>query len=100
MSITQPKNSVPIGQFTAGGKRVDVNVTPEFNRFFDSLVRRLGGPGGVGVGNVQETAENALFIAMTARQSASVQSTAPAPAPSPGGFDDDQNILATRSFGR
>ena len=99
MSITQPKNSVPIGQFMAGGKRVDVNVTPEFNRFFYDLVRRLGGPGVVSVGNVQETAENALFLAMTARQSTSAQS-APAPAPSPGGFDDDQNILATRSFGR
>lgn len=99
MSITQPKASVPIGQFMAGGKRVDVTTSPEFNRFFDALVRRLGGPGGSGVPSVQETAENALFLAMTARQGSSTQNTTEVITVT-SDFDDAQNILATRSFGR
>lgn len=65
-TVTQPKSVVPIGYLMMGGKRLDVSISPEFNRFFDTVVRRLGGTSGDSVDAVQVTANEALFRANSA----------------------------------
>jgi hypothetical protein len=50
--VTVPIQSVPIGSVTVGGQKYDVATHPEFVRFFDSMLRRVGGPTGVGTNDL------------------------------------------------
>jgi hypothetical protein len=46
--VTQPIVGVPIGTVTVNGQRFDVHTHPEFQRYFESLSVRVGGPTGPG----------------------------------------------------
>lgn len=50
--VTVPIQSVPIGSVTVGGQRYDVATHPEFVRFFDAMLRRVGGPTGAGTNDL------------------------------------------------
>lgn len=51
-TVTQPKYVVPIGTVTINGRTFDVATHPEFVRFFDSLVSRVGGATGESTGDL------------------------------------------------
>lgn len=65
-TVTQPKSVIPIGYLMMGGKKLDVSISPEFNRFFDTLVRRIGGTSGDSTDEIQSVAQEALFRASAA----------------------------------
>lgn len=48
-SVTQPRGGIPIGQVRIAGASYQVDLNPEFNRFFETLVRRIGGAVGMDV---------------------------------------------------
>lgn len=45
-NVAAPRNGIPIGTARIGGQAVPVEVHPEYLRWFDSLVFRLGGATG------------------------------------------------------
>lgn len=47
VNVASPRNGIPIGVARIGGQTVYVDVHPEYLRWFDSLVFRLGGTTGV-----------------------------------------------------
>lgn len=46
VNVASPRNGIPIGVARIGGQTVYVDVHPEYLRWFDSLVFRLGGTTG------------------------------------------------------
>jgi hypothetical protein len=46
VNVASPRNGIPIGTVRIGGQTVAVDVHPEYLRWFDSLVFRLGGTTG------------------------------------------------------
>jgi hypothetical protein len=42
-TVTQPRTGVPIGVATVSGKPLEIELHPEYLRFFTSLVQRIGG---------------------------------------------------------
>jgi len=48
MIVTAPIVGVPIGFVTVNGRRMEVATNPEFVRFFEGLMYRVGGPTGPG----------------------------------------------------
>lgn len=48
MSVTAPRAGVPIGYVNIGGKRVPVEVDPEYLRYFSDMLVRVGGVTGPG----------------------------------------------------
>lgn len=46
-SVTQPRGGIAIGQVRIGAQAYQVDLNPEFNRFFETLVRRVGGAVGM-----------------------------------------------------
>lgn len=46
VNVASPRNGIPIGLARIGGQTVYVDVHPEYLRWFDSLVFRLGGTTG------------------------------------------------------
>lgn len=46
MKVTQPRSGVPIGTANVAGRVLEVATHPEFQRFFESLVARIGGVAG------------------------------------------------------
>lgn len=46
--VTAPRNGIPIGWVKVGGQRLTVEVHPEYLRYFESLVQRVGGVTGTG----------------------------------------------------
>jgi methyl coenzyme M reductase subunit C-like uncharacterized protein (methanogenesis marker protein 7) len=55
-NITQPRGSIPIGLVRVGGAEYQVSLNPEFNRFFETLVRRVGGSVGMDVSELLQIA--------------------------------------------
>lgn len=46
MKVTQPRSGIPIGTVQVAGRETAVATHPEFVRFFESLVARIGGVAG------------------------------------------------------
>lgn len=42
-NVTAPRNGIPIGWAEVGGRRVAVEIHPEYLRFFESMTVRVGG---------------------------------------------------------
>lgn len=55
-NITQPRGSIPIGLVRIGAQAYPVDLNPEFNRFFETLVRRIGGAVGMDVNELLQLA--------------------------------------------
>ena len=47
-SVTQPRGGIPIATVTIAGQRYECATNPEFVRFFETLIQRVGGPVGTG----------------------------------------------------
>lgn len=47
-NITAPRNGIPIGWANVAGQRVAVEIHPEYLRYFESLMARVGGVTGAG----------------------------------------------------
>ena len=56
-SVTQPRSSIPIASVTIAGQRYECATNPEFVRFFEMLIRRIGGTVGM---NTDELLQLAL----------------------------------------
>lgn len=54
--VTQPRGGIPIGQVRIGALSYQVDLNPEFNRFFETLVRRVGGAVGMDVAELLQLA--------------------------------------------
>ena len=46
-SVTQPRGGIPIASVTVSGQRYDCVTNAEFVRFFEMLLRRIGGTVGM-----------------------------------------------------
>ena len=46
--VTQPRSGIPIGLVSVDGKTQEVELHPEFRRFFESIFYRVGGATGSG----------------------------------------------------
>ena len=46
-SVTQPRGGIPIASVTVSGQRYDCVTNAEFVRFFETLLRRIGGTVGM-----------------------------------------------------
>jgi hypothetical protein len=46
-SVTQPRGGIPIASVTVSGQRYDCLTNAEFVRFFETLLRRIGGTVGM-----------------------------------------------------
>lgn len=42
-TVTQPRSGVPIGLVSVDGQKQEVELHPEFRRFFESIFNRIGG---------------------------------------------------------
>lgn len=51
-NITAPRNGIPIGWAMVGGQKVQVEVHPEYLRWFESLTGRVGGVTGAGTNDL------------------------------------------------
>ena len=47
-NVTAPRNGIPIGWANVAGQRVAVEIHPEYLRYFESLMTRVGGVTGSG----------------------------------------------------
>ena len=47
-NVTAPRNGIPIGWATVAGQRVAVEIHPEYLRYFEALMTRVGGVTGAG----------------------------------------------------
>ena len=47
-TVTQPRSGIPIGLLSIDGKTQEVELHPEFRRFFESMFNRVGGTTGAG----------------------------------------------------
>ncbi len=55
-NVTQPRGGIPIGQVRIGAQAYQVELNPEFNRFFETLVRRVGGTVGMDLAELLQLA--------------------------------------------
>ena len=51
-NITAPRNGIPIGWAMVGGQKVQIEVHPEYLRWFESLTGRVGGVTGAGTNDL------------------------------------------------
>ena len=47
-TVTQPRSGIPIGLISISGEKQEVELHPEFRRFFESIFDRIGGATGSG----------------------------------------------------
>lgn len=47
-TVTQPRSGIPIGLISIAGQTQEVELHPEFRRFFESIFNRIGGVTGAG----------------------------------------------------
>ncbi|MEI6282729.1 MAG: hypothetical protein WCP82_08455 [Alphaproteobacteria bacterium] len=47
-NVTQPRSGIPVGLVSIAGQMAEVELHPEFRRFFESIYNRIGGATGSG----------------------------------------------------